>query len=247
MRYERWTRTNRLGSRLDSSSASVCGFRYSLPFARRPDVVVLRDRVVELGQRDHDARCAPCRTHDPLHACAPAVRPRRTISGTGSRWPRVRTRARAARSAGRRTRSGADRLQQVVDRVHLERAHRAYSSNAVDEHDRHVAADRAPAPRSRIELRHLDVQEHEVGRQLRDRLHRLEAVAGTGPRSRRPASRARYSREDQRAQGPRRPRSATAQRARGAAWRGGRRRLRVAHLQPRAHRAGPPTSSDTFA
>ena len=69
---------------------------------------------------------------------------------------------------------GADRLQQVVDRVHLECADRVLVVGGREDH-RHVAADQVEHLEA-VELRHLDVEEQQVGRQLRHGLHRLEAV-----------------------------------------------------------------------
>ena len=68
----------------------------------------------------------------------------------------------------------AERLQQVVDRVHLECAQRVLVVRGDEDH-RHVAADQLQHLEP-IQLRHLHVEEQQVGRELRHRLHRLEAV-----------------------------------------------------------------------
>src|SRR5262245_40320344 len=88
-------------------------------------------------------------------------------TGTGA-FARIRSRARPEAVRGHR-------LQQVVDRVHLEGLERVLVEGG-DEDDRLLPPDQLEHLEPR-ELRHLDVEEHEVGLQLRDRLHRLEAVA----------------------------------------------------------------------
>jgi hypothetical protein len=73
---------------------------------------------------------------------------------------------------------GAHRLQQIVDGVDLERAHRELVVRGAEDH-RRGAADQVDDLEA-VELRHLHVEEHEIGRQLGDRLHRLEAVGALG-------------------------------------------------------------------
>ena len=72
-----------------------------------------------------------------------------------------------------------DRLQQVVDRVDLERLDGVLIVRG-DEDDlrRRVVAEHPPRDLEAGEPRHLDVQEHDVGLQLVDRGQRLDTVAG---------------------------------------------------------------------
>ena len=74
---------------------------------------------------------------------------------------------------------GAERLQHVVERVHLECAERVLVVRR-DEHDRrHPIAERARQLQP-VHLRHLDVEKHEIrGRELdsRDRVHSRLALA----------------------------------------------------------------------
>jgi hypothetical protein len=58
--------------------------------------------------------------------------------------------------------------------VHLERAQRVLIVRR-DEHDRDVVADELEHFEA-IELRHLDVEEQQVGTEIRDRFDRLESV-----------------------------------------------------------------------
>ena len=73
---------------------------------------------------------------------------------------------------------GAERLQQVVDRVHLERADRVTVVGG-DEDDGDVAADELEHVEP-VELRHLDVEQQQVRLQLGRGLHGLEAVGALG-------------------------------------------------------------------
>ena len=86
----------------------------------------------------------------------------------------------------------AERLQQIIHRVRVERPHRVLIVGRHENHrDRwvdqfqHLEA---------IQLRHLHVQEHQVRLVLRDRLHRLESVGAFGDRLPRRPPGSRYSR-----------------------------------------------------
>ena len=73
---------------------------------------------------------------------------------------------------------GAERLQQVVDRVHLERAD-GVAVVGGDENDGDVAADELEHVEP-VELRHLDVEHQQIGLQLGRCFHRLESVRALG-------------------------------------------------------------------
>ena len=90
---------------------------------------------------------------------------------------RERIRARARSSASRQT-LGAERLQQVVDRVHLERPN-GIAVVRGDEDDGDVAADQLEHVEP-VELRHLDVEHQQIGFQLGGGLHGLETVRALG-------------------------------------------------------------------
>ncbi len=169
-------RTNFAGSSVASASASVCSFRYSLPSDRKRDVVVLRLDVVDLVDREHvDARTV---AHE--HASGTAWQragPRWRASCTGMRLASAAA-ARARASSASPSRSATERLQQVVDRVHVERPQRVLVVGR-DEHDRHVAADQFEHLEA-VELRHLDVEKQQVGMQLGDGLDCLEPVGALG-------------------------------------------------------------------
>ena len=87
--------------------------------------------------------------------------------------------AAAARSSGDLEPRLVDRLQQVVDRVDLERLDRVLIVGG-DEDDvrRRLRVDHAPRHLETGQPRHLDVEEHDVGLQSLDRAQRLDAVAG---------------------------------------------------------------------
>ena len=87
----------------------------------------------------------------------------------------MRARARSSASARR---CGAERLQQVVDGVHLERAD-GVAVVGGDENDGDVITDEFQHVEA-VELGHLDVEHQQVGLQLGRGFHRLESVRALG-------------------------------------------------------------------
>ena len=73
---------------------------------------------------------------------------------------------------------GAERLQQVVDGVHVEGADGVLIERG-HEHDGHVAADQLQHLEA-VELRHLHVEDQQVRPQVRHGLHRFESVRALG-------------------------------------------------------------------
>ena len=62
-----------------------------------------------------------------------------------------------------------ERLQQVVERAHLERPQRVLIVRGDEDHERHaLAADRLDHLEP-VHLRHLDVEEHQIRRVIHDR------------------------------------------------------------------------------
>jgi hypothetical protein len=70
---------------------------------------------------------------------------------------------------------GAERFQQVVDRMDLERFDRVLVIGG-DEDDRDLAPEQLQHVKA-VQLRHLNVEEDQIRLLLRDRFHRLETVA----------------------------------------------------------------------
>jgi hypothetical protein len=99
------------------------------------------------------------------------------VGPAGSAWARAADDAR--RSRARPSASARRSRQQVVHRVHHERAQGVLVVRGAEDHDRRprLTGDQLQHLEA-IELRHLHVEEHQVGPLLGDRLHRLEAVRG---------------------------------------------------------------------
>ena len=105
-----------------------------------------------------------------------AAAPSAASACTGSGSPRPsRSRARSIAAAQP---LGAERLQQVVDGVHLEGAQRVLIVGGDEDHG-DVAADQLEHLEA-VELRHLHVEQQQIGLQLGHRLDRLEAVGALG-------------------------------------------------------------------
>ena len=68
-----------------------------------------------------------------------------------------------------------DRLQQVVDGVHLERAHRVLVVGGDERDQRQLALLQHPHDADAVELRHLQVEQRQIRALLLDRRHRLAA------------------------------------------------------------------------
>ena len=92
------------------------------------------------------------------------------------RFPRRDARPGSCQRLGQALR--AERLQQVVDRVHLKGLDRVLVVGGDEDH-RCLAADQLENVEA-IEFRHLDVEEEQIGLLFGDGLHRLEAVAALG-------------------------------------------------------------------
>ena len=70
----------------------------------------------------------------------------------------------------------AERLEQVIDRVHLERLDGVLLEGGDEDDSRGQCRARQFQHFKPVQLRHLDVEEHQVGPQFGDRLDRFEAV-----------------------------------------------------------------------
>ena len=95
-----------------------------------------------------------------------------------------------------------ERLEDVVERAHLEGLERVLIVGGHEDHERHaLAADRLDDLEA-VHVRHLDVEKHQLRRMILDGRHGLLAVASTGPpprcpprsTARRPAAPARAAR-----------------------------------------------------
>ena len=71
---------------------------------------------------------------------------------------------------------GAVGLEQVIERVHFKRAERVLVVRGDEDDRRHRAAERA-RQRQAVDLRHLNIEKHQIGRRALDRRHRLRTVA----------------------------------------------------------------------
>ena len=89
-------------------------------------------------------------------------------TGPGAPLPFARPRERLGQPLVR------ERLEQVVDRVHLERPQRELVVRRDEDH-RHVAAHQLEHLEA-VELRHLHVEQQDVGARVAQRLDRLESV-----------------------------------------------------------------------
>ena len=176
-RYERWMRTKRAGSSVASTAASVWSLRYCFPSDLKRDVVVLRLDVVDPVDREHVDLRAVADQHALGRTRSAAAR-RATSASTSAAPPSRRSRSRARASASCEP-LRAERLQQVVDGVHLERPQRVLVVRGDEDRPALVAPEQLEHLEA-VQLRHLHVEQHQVGRQLGHRLDRLEAVAALG-------------------------------------------------------------------
>ena len=158
---ERWMRTKRAGSSVASTAAERLLLEVRLPVRLERDVVVLRLDVVDLVDRQHVHVRAVADQHALGRSRTAAGRRGSSASIGSAVLARSRSRARRERLLEP---LGAERLQQVVDRVHLERAQRVLVVGG-DEDDRQVAPEQLEHLEA-VELRHLHVEQHQVRLQL---------------------------------------------------------------------------------
>ena len=103
------------------------------------------------------------------------------MSGPGSLRRRRRTREPRLRALeGGSEALALDGLEQVVERVHLECLHRVFVVRRHEYDERHSVGADGFDDAEAVDLRHLDVQEHEIRRVFVDRQNRLRAVPALG-------------------------------------------------------------------
>src|SRR5687768_13361159 len=134
------------------------------------DVVVLRLDVVDLLDRD-DVHVRAVTDEDSAKR-RPAGLRLRNQSLNRRMLPRAYPGARAIERF--REALAAERLQEIVDRVHVESAN-GEAVEGRDENDGNVPADQFEDVEA-VQLRHLHVEQQQIGLTLHHRLHGLEAV-----------------------------------------------------------------------
>ncbi len=175
--YDRWMRRNRDGSSAPSRLDIVCCFRCFLPSETQSHIVVLGFRVIEFSHRN-DEDAGPVANRNPVEilqrragGCGKVVR-RNWHGRQLSRKPLVR-----ALQCGVET-VGADWFQEVVHSVNFERPNRE-SIVRGNEHHGPVRANQLQHFKT-VELRHLDIEEQQIGFELCGKFDCLEAVRAFG-------------------------------------------------------------------
>ncbi len=164
---DRWMRRNRSGSSRASNSFMPRYTRKRRPRAVHGDVVVVGLEPLDVGDGDRQNPSAiadeDARQRHRSRRADPSPRPRAARPATS---PSSRTARFDAFERGEQT-VAAERLEQIVDRLELERGDGELVVRR-REHDRRIVLN-ATQHVEPVELRHLDVEKDEIGLELVDR------------------------------------------------------------------------------